>query len=218
MWSLFEVNNKDFECISKLTKVAIPEFEEVNTSWALRASFPNKPKVFLHSLKSQANSNSRHASKIEEFVKIFDSFNSLKPFTETSILDVWWGPESASGSIRFCFLGGIHTQTATLNVNMTLGRGEGVCCLDVTCVSKWYFFKICDQFSYLVTLFVLHVKHQFTTHSRQNASKTVAIIVNNHWIKVHHCWNNSKNGYMYIYVGLNILAYMTCSPQDTACP
>ena len=31
--------------------------------------------------------------------------------------------------------GGIHTQTATLNVNIMLS-GEGVCRLDVTCVAK----------------------------------------------------------------------------------
>ena len=46
--------------------------------------------------------------------------------------------------------GAIHTQIATLNAGMKGrgggggGGGEEVCCLDVACVGKWYFPKICD--------------------------------------------------------------------------
>ena len=37
-------------------------------------------------------------------MKIFNNLNRSKILIETSILNVWWGSESASGSICFCFL------------------------------------------------------------------------------------------------------------------
>ena len=36
--------------------VSLPDFEEVNTSWVLRASITDKSKAFLRLLKSNANS------------------------------------------------------------------------------------------------------------------------------------------------------------------
>ena len=35
--------------------VSMPDFKEVNTGWALRASFTDKTEVFFHLLKSGAN-------------------------------------------------------------------------------------------------------------------------------------------------------------------
>ena len=42
----------DFKHISQLcSSVSIPAFEQVNTSWVLRASFTDESKAFFHLLK-----------------------------------------------------------------------------------------------------------------------------------------------------------------------
>ena len=51
---------------------------------------------------------------VEDFLKIFESLDLLNFFIESSILDVWSEPESASGSIRFCFLELIDCNWSTL--------------------------------------------------------------------------------------------------------
>ena len=77
---MFEVNNENIgttcEICLKLTiktlkyfttgpSASILDFEQVNTSWVLQAGFTQ-----------------RHTSKIGDFVKIFNSLNLLKVFTE----------------------------------------------------------------------------------------------------------------------------------------
>ena len=55
-----------------------PDFEQVNTSWVLRASFTDKTKAFLFSfIKVKGKFWNRHTSKMRDF-----SLNPLKFFTE----------------------------------------------------------------------------------------------------------------------------------------
>ena len=89
----------------------------------------------------------RYTSKMTDFVKIFNSLNpSNFWFTETSILDVWWEPKFASGSIHVYFFQVIDYTRLTF-----------FCSYFIDLINVEVVRKSCVQLTLMCTFFLLYV-------------------------------------------------------------